>query len=342
MPFCTHRFSPCLNSAAILSRLPSGLRRYPFPASATRSFADSRDPTYYEVLNVPITATTQEIKKQFYALSLTHHPDKNPKDPDASSRFASISNAYQTLSNAAKRAKYDHDHDIHRAATVASSSTRSGHRGSYVGSRPPSGLSKRRGPFRGPPPSFYAHGGYGTAHHNRPPPHHHRHEHHEHQHPHSLRQPQGGPAAYDNPDAFIYHNPVPHFNAASHFRTQTHEDARRRERRLRATRQAKEEAAARGFDISDGEGNTTMRLFLVLGIMGTGWAVMVVGHGLLGNAHSSSSSTGMTTPIMYAPRKPHAQEYNMRVTSVVRQEPQVAPHGEMRLVDQSDATNKNP
>nr|KMM73459.1 hypothetical protein CPAG_09748 [Coccidioides posadasii RMSCC 3488] len=192
--------------------------------------------------------------RQFYALSLAHHPDKNPKDPTASARFAAISDAYQVLSNASKRAVYDRDHDIHRAAaTAASSSTRSGHRGSYVGSRPPSGLSKRRGPFRGPPPSFYAHGGY-----------------------------------------------VPHFDATSHLRTQTHEDARRRERRRKAVERAKAEAAARGIDVSEDEGNITMRLITVLGILGFAWAAAVAGQHVLERPRSSAITS---SPVKHAPKR---------------------------------------
>ncbi|EEP80721.1 predicted protein [Uncinocarpus reesii 1704] len=266
MPFCTHHPSP----AAFL-RLPSSLRIHPFTSSAACWFAESRDPTYYEVLNVPVTATTQEIKKQFYALSLAHHPDKNPKDPKASARFASISNAYHVLANTTKRAKYDRDHDIHRAAAV-SSSTRSGHRGSYVGSRPPSGLSKRRGPFRGPPPSFYAHGGYGAApHHNHP--------HHAQQHQHPGQEHQHQQSHGSDPSSFIHHNPVPHFNATSHFRTQTHEDTRRRERRRKAIDRATAEAAERGVDEAE---YTTSRLLMVLGIVGLAWATLILGQKLEG------------------------------------------------------------
>ncbi|EFW19969.1 hypothetical protein D8B26_003548 [Coccidioides posadasii str. Silveira] len=304
MPFCIHSPSPCFFPAFL--RLPPGLRTHPFSSSAARWFADSRDPTYYEILNVPITATTQEIKKQFYALSLAHHPDKNPKDPTASARFAAISDAYQVLSNASKRAVYDRDHDIHRAAaTAASSSTRSGHRGSYVGSRPPSGLSKRRGPFRGPPPSFYAHGGYGTAHHNQP---HNRHQQqHPHPHPHPQREHQQphGPSAsssssHPDPSSFIYHNTVPHFDATSHLRTQTHEDARRRERRRKAVERAKAEAAARGIDVSEDEGNITMRLITVLGILGFAWAAAVAGQHVLERPRSSAVTS---SPVKHAPKR---------------------------------------
>ncbi|WEW55492.1 hypothetical protein PRK78_000923 [Emydomyces testavorans] len=235
--------------------------------------------------------------RQFYALSLAHHPDRNPKDSSASARFASISNAYHVLSHAAKRAKYDRDHDIHRAATTTSPTTRRGHRGSYVGSRPPSGLSKRRGPFRGPPPSFYAHGEYGTAYHNQP-----RHPS-QHQHQHHAQQPSSASTSssspHPDPSHFIYHNTVPHFNATSHFRTQTHEDVRRRERRLKAVERAKREAAARGVDVSDDEGNITMRLLLVLGILGVACAVAMLGREVLEGPRSTTAAAASSSKKMH-------------------------------------------
>lgn len=187
---------------------------------------------------------------------------------------------------------------------MGSASTRSGHRGSYVGSRPPSGLSKRRGTFRGPPPSFYAHGGYGgTQNHPHSPPNFHQKD-----YPH---QPHGSAASassstsseHPHPSQFINHNPVPHFDAASHFRTQTHEDARRRERRLRAIEQAKREAAARGIDISDDEGNSMLRFFAVVGVIGLGFAVSMIGRNMIeGTRQSAASSLSPPSSVRSSPR----------------------------------------
>lgn len=76
-----------------------------------------------------------------------------------------ISEAYNVLSHSTSRAKYDRDvlrlHESQPAAAAAHP------RGSYsstgpAGGRPASGLSRRRGTFRGPPPSFYRSGGWGT------------------------------------------------------------------------------------------------------------------------------------------------------------------------------------
>jgi molecular chaperone DnaJ len=62
---------------------------------------------YYEVLGVATTATDEEIKKAFRALTMKHHPDRNPGDEDASTMFKEGAEAYAVLSNAEKRAIYD-------------------------------------------------------------------------------------------------------------------------------------------------------------------------------------------------------------------------------------------
>ena len=106
------------------------------------------------------TASIPEIKKQFILLSKRHHPDKNPNDPTASTRFVQISEAYHVLSVPEKRAQYDEQ--LH-ATTKRSRWHPQGSysSASYAGSRPATGLNKKRSTFRGPPPSFYNSGGYG-------------------------------------------------------------------------------------------------------------------------------------------------------------------------------------
>jgi len=61
---------------------------------------------YYEVLGVPRTADTDELKKSYRRLARKYHPDVN-KDPDAEERFKEINEAYEVLSNADKRRAYD-------------------------------------------------------------------------------------------------------------------------------------------------------------------------------------------------------------------------------------------
>ncbi|KAF8885556.1 X-domain of DnaJ-containing-domain-containing protein [Gymnopilus junonius] len=62
---------------------------------------------YYDILGIPVTATTDDIKKAYRRLAIKHHPDKNPDDPHAEERFKEIAIAYQTLSDPALRKKYN-------------------------------------------------------------------------------------------------------------------------------------------------------------------------------------------------------------------------------------------
>lgn len=62
---------------------------------------------YYEVLGVAKTATEAEMKSAFRKLAMQYHPDRNPGDHEAEVKFKEINEAYQTLSDAQKRAAYD-------------------------------------------------------------------------------------------------------------------------------------------------------------------------------------------------------------------------------------------
>jgi curved DNA-binding protein CbpA len=63
-------------------------------------------PSLYEVLGVPATADAEAIKQSFKNLAKQYHPDVNP-DPGAAEQFRVINEAYQTLSDDAKRRLYD-------------------------------------------------------------------------------------------------------------------------------------------------------------------------------------------------------------------------------------------
>jgi hypothetical protein len=68
--------------------------------------AQVKETIYYDVLEVPVTATTQDIKKAYYKKAVSVHPDKNPS-PEANKQFQQLSQAYQVLSDPEKRKKYD-------------------------------------------------------------------------------------------------------------------------------------------------------------------------------------------------------------------------------------------
>jgi curved DNA-binding protein len=62
---------------------------------------------YYQILGVNRSANDEEIKKAYRKLARKHHPDVNPGDKKAEERFKDINEAYQVLSDADKRKKYD-------------------------------------------------------------------------------------------------------------------------------------------------------------------------------------------------------------------------------------------
>ncbi len=62
---------------------------------------------YYEVLGISRNANESEIKKAYRKLALQYHPDKNPDDAVAEEKFKEAAEAYEILSDANKKSRYD-------------------------------------------------------------------------------------------------------------------------------------------------------------------------------------------------------------------------------------------
>lgn len=62
---------------------------------------------FYKILNVERSANTNEVKKAYRKLAKELHPDKNKDDPNAAEKFQDLGAAYEVLSDADKRKKYD-------------------------------------------------------------------------------------------------------------------------------------------------------------------------------------------------------------------------------------------
>ena len=76
-------------------------------SSSSSSRRRVKSTKYYDLLGIPSDASPSDIRSAYRKKARVVHPDKNPDDPDAVEKFRLLSAAYQTLSDPAKRNKYD-------------------------------------------------------------------------------------------------------------------------------------------------------------------------------------------------------------------------------------------
>jgi molecular chaperone DnaJ len=62
---------------------------------------------FYDILGISKNASPAEIKKAYRKKAIQFHPDKNPDDKDAEAKFKEAAEAYEILSDADKKARYD-------------------------------------------------------------------------------------------------------------------------------------------------------------------------------------------------------------------------------------------
>lgn len=239
------------------------------PSSPCRTFTTTRslgqEKSHYDVLGLSPDATRADIKKRFYTLSRETHPDINRNDPNAGQRFSEVSEAYSVLGNEEKRKKYDRD-VMPRHRPTPSRSHHRNRSGTYAGSRPATGLSQRRGTFRGPPPSYYQNPAANQEEHAR-----------REQEAYSAGAQAGQFDASQFAEAGRWD---PTFNPTPVYKTQSVEDQRRQRRRQAEMAAAQQHA--------DDESNFWARFIVVSGIVAFG-----VGVGTILNRMSASPRGGL-------------------------------------------------
>ncbi|RBY76645.1 molecular chaperone DnaJ [Blastococcus sp. TF02-09] len=94
---------------------------------STRDFIEK---DYYGALGVPQGADAAEIKKAYRKLATELHPDKNPGNAEAESRFKEVSEAYDVLSDPKRRGEYD---EARRLFGAGGAGARAGFPGGFPG-----------------------------------------------------------------------------------------------------------------------------------------------------------------------------------------------------------------
>jgi len=113
---------------------------------------------YYKTLGIDKKASQDEVKKAYRKLARKYHPDLNPNDKEAHTKFQQINEANEVLNDPDKRKKYDEYGEHWRNAEQFEQQKRSGGQGQYGGQGQTSGQGQYGGgnPFEG-----FAGGGFG-------------------------------------------------------------------------------------------------------------------------------------------------------------------------------------
>lgn len=105
---------------------------------------------YYEVLGVTRSAPEKEIRQAYRKLARKFHPDVNPNDKNAETKFKEIGEAYEVLSDKGKRAKYDRwGHDWQQMDQQEEAARKAGFDPSQLRRNPSGGFEFRGAPFQG-------------------------------------------------------------------------------------------------------------------------------------------------------------------------------------------------
>lgn len=89
--------------------LVGGIGLYPGTPNQQKAWISSipKKRSYYETLQITPKATQSQVKKAYYKLSKTYHPDQYRGNEDAALKFREITEAYEILGNLKKRRMYD-------------------------------------------------------------------------------------------------------------------------------------------------------------------------------------------------------------------------------------------
>src|SRR3954469_15732217 len=74
---------------------------------------------FFDTLGLVRTASEEEIQKAYRKLARKYHPDMNPDDATAKKKFQEVQQAFETLSDADKRKRYDQFGSDYGAAGAA-------------------------------------------------------------------------------------------------------------------------------------------------------------------------------------------------------------------------------